>query len=367
MYYGGEGGAQYTLEPDGGRLFLFGGADAGTIELEMFSTDAGGGQKSAISELSAGTEIIRRFPVDTRETIRVKGDAQSNGRLFWSGAIKNVDWIDRSGRMTSGMGSESVLAGEGGVLLVRYAPGWGKLKICKDGGGLPALYGCLWGEAVKTDNIPAIKEMSRLTMAGGANWYSIDIAEPTHVSLTAPTPAAAVVSSGGKITDYGEFWDELAWDLPLAPGKYAIGIKPLAGRTLAGMPLTAGFYPISLLTENNPLNMYMMPGQRRMVRFDLEKRGRIGTGLTMTGEAVEAVLLDSRGKRAGEGRQIFAELDSGTYHILLSMPAAQSASTSPTLNGTEIKLYLFGQNNPPADPPDKLVKWLIGGVVGDRP
>jgi len=361
MYYGGEGGAQHTLEPSGGRLFLFGMAEAGSIEIEAFASDAGG-QKQAIGELSANAEIVRRFPIDTRETIRVKGEAKSNSRLFWSGAVKKVDWIDRSGRMTSGVKSESTLSGDGGVLLVKYAPGWGKLRICKDaGGGLPALYNCRWGEAVKTDNIPAIKEMSRLTMAGGTNWYSIEIAEPSHVSLSVPSPAAAVVSTGGKITDYGEFWDDLAWDLPLAPGKYTVGIKPLAARTLAGTPATVGFYPISPVTEDRPLDLYMMPGQKRMVRFDLEKRGKIGAGLALSGETVDAILLDNRGKRLSEGRQIFAELDKGTYYILLSMPA------SSALNGTDVKLYLFGQNNPPADPPEELVKWIIGGGVGDRP
>jgi hypothetical protein len=298
--------------------------------------------------------------VDTRETIRVKNEVMAYRRLYCSGSVENIDWINRSGNIMPGIKEESEFSGESGVLLVSYAPGWGKLRLCKDDGSQLALNECRWGGAVvKKDGAPAINETSRLTMADGVNWYSIELSEPTHVSVSAPIPAAAIISVDGKVRDYEEFWEELSWDVPLASGKFTIGIKPLAGRASAGIPATVGFYPVSLLTESKPLETYLMSGQKRMVKFDVPKKSKIGLGLSMGGETAEAVLLDGRGKNISKGKQIFTELDKGTYYVLLS--------TTPASNGTDVKLYLFGQNNPPVTPPTDLVKWIVRGGAGARP
>jgi len=362
MYYGGENGARHTIESDGGKLFLFGNTESGgtgNVELEAYASLPSGESAGQPQELSAGAETVRQFSVDTKEIIRVKNDAAAYRRLFASGAVESMEWLSRSGWITSNIKGEAKLSGESGMLIVNYAPGWGKLRLCKDDGSQLALNECRWGGAVKKEGAPIIKEASRVTMADEVNWYSIELSEPAHISLSAPIPAAAIISVDGKARDYEEFWEELSWDIPLAPGKFTAAIKPLAGRASAGIPLTIGFYPIPLLTENKPLDMYLMAGQKRIAKFVLPRKSKIGVGVSMNAETAEAVLMDRMGKNISKGKQIFTELESGTYYILLS---ATSAS-----NGTGVKLYLFGQNNQPANPPKDLVRWIIGGGAGKRP
>ncbi|MDR0330152.1 MAG: hypothetical protein LBH93_00365 [Chitinispirillales bacterium] len=368
MYYGGEDGAEYTVEPDGGRLFLFGDAEGddeegGGIELEMYalSPQANDKRKRQTDELTAGAETVKQFLIDTREAVRIKNDAQSSMRLFLSGAAESADWINKSGQITANIKNGHKLTKEGGMLFVNYAAGIGKLKLCKDDGNQAALNDCRWGEPVKKDNAPVIKELSKLTMADGVNWYSVELTEPAHLSLHAPAPAAAVTVSGGKIRDYEEFWEDLTWNLPLPEGKFTIGIKPLTGRSLAGVPLAVGFYPIRTLTEEKPIEMHLMASQKRLIKFDIKKKGNIGLGMSTQGQSAEATLLDAKGKSITKGSQIFTKLDKGTYHILLSAPPSSTQSAS------SVKLYLFGQSAPPASPPNEVIQWIIKDGTGERP
>ncbi|MCL2219236.1 MAG: hypothetical protein FWB94_05050 [Chitinispirillia bacterium] len=360
MYYGGDNGTVHTLNPDCGKLFLFGladGGEAGDIEMEMYASSP----PSARSDvLTTGGEISTNVSVDTKEIIRIKNEAPAAARLFFSGAIDNIDRIDRSGQITRSIKDGAAVTGEGGALLVSRSPGGSKIRLCRDDGSALGLNECRWGDTVKKwDEAPVVKEMSKLTLADGVNWYSIELTEAAHISLTAPVPAAAIIAVDGRVRDYEEFWDGLEWDIPLAPGKFTIGLKPLSGKPLTGAPLTVGFYPISALTEDKPLSLHLMSGQKRMVRFDLPQKSRVGLGLSASKGTAEAVLLDAWGRSTGTGRQIFTELEKGAYHVLLSTP--------PTGPGSATKLHLFGQTPPPADPPEALIKWITGGGAGPRP
>ncbi|MDR0305715.1 MAG: hypothetical protein LBI42_02640 [Chitinispirillales bacterium] len=115
----------------------------------------------------------------------------------------------------------------------------------------------------------------------------------------------------------------------------------------------------ALLTEKNPFSADIAPGQKVMVKFDLNRKSKIGLFLAMKRETAHAVLLDGKGIRIAEGKQIFTELEKGTFYIMLSVP--------PFLNGTDIKLYLFGQDNRPVFPPDELVRRIIRGGQGKKP
>jgi len=361
MYYGDDDGAQYTATPAaGGRFFLFGktdGDDDGGIELEMYASPQYGkkndAQKSALT-LTAGTESVKLQPVDTRETFRVKNGGKQALILFRSGSVESADWVSKSGVIMQNVRDGGKLTGESGVLLVNYNAGTGKLRLCKDDGNLFAQNACRWAEpAAKKDSLPVIKEISRLTMAHGVNLYAIELSEPTHVSLNAATPVAAMVSTDDKIGNYREFWDALRWDIPLPAGKHIIGIKPLTSGSLSGIPLTVGFYPILMLTEEKPLQMQIMASQNRLAKFELQKKSKIGLGLSTQGQPAEAALLDGRGKEINKGGQIFTELDKGAYHVLLSVPSGS------TQNGVSVTVRLFGQDNPPTDPPVERIKKII--------
>jgi hypothetical protein len=361
MYYGGDDGAQYTITPTGGRLFLFGktdGDDDGGIELEMYASPQAGKKGDAPKNiLTAGVESVKIQPVDTRETFRVKNGAPQAIRLFRSGSIESADWVSKSGVMTQNVNDGGKLTGESGVLLVNYNAGIGKLRLCKDDGNLNA---CLWGGPVgKKDSATVIKEISRLTMAHGVNLYAVELSEPAHVSLSAATPAAAMVSTDDKIGAYREFWEALRWDIPLPAGKHIVGLKPLASGSLFGMPLTVGIYPILQLTEEKPLQMQIMASQNRLARFELKKKGEIGLGLSTQGQTVEAALLDAKGKEIAGGSQIFKALDKGVYYVLLSVPSGA------TQTGVSVTVRLFGQDNPPADPPVDRIKRIIKDDRGE--
>jgi len=352
MYYGGDDGAQYTLTPSGGRFFLFG--ESGGVELEMYASPAQTEKKSVAQTnvLTAGVELIKLQPVDTREALRVKNGGKQALCLFRSGSIESVDWVSKSGAMTQNVKDGGKITGESGVLLVNYGAGAGKLRLCKDDGDINA---CLWGEpaAAKKESLPVIREISRVSMQHGVNLYAIELSEPSHVSLSAAAAAAAMVSTDDKIGAYREFWENLRWDIPLPAGKHIVGIKPLASGSLFGTPLTVGIYPILQLTEEKPLQIQLMASQNRLAKFDLQKKSGVGIGLSTQSQAVEAALLDAKGKEIASGSQIFKELDKGAYYVLLSVPAGSIQ------NGVNVTVRLFGQNNPPTDPPAERIKQII--------
>ncbi|MDR2577956.1 MAG: hypothetical protein LBC70_03965 [Chitinispirillales bacterium] len=362
MYYGGDEGAVYMLELTGGNLFLFGGADErdAAIELETFaslpSANNAHGQTRP-GDLSGNVEIIQNSPTAARKIVRVDGRAFARNRLFLSGSIESADWINQSGRMTQNVKFGDEISGETGILAVNAAPGWFKMKLCGAGGSRFALE-CLWGEQIiRWDAAPLIRETARPVMRGGVNWYSIELAEPAHISLNAASPATVAILTNDMVHDYREFWDVLSLDAPLAPGRYTIGVKSLTGNSLDGQPLTIRFFPIITLTEDSPIELRLMPGQTRAARFDIHRRGRIGLALTASAGTAEAVLLGRDGQIITRGaRQIFKNLDPGTYHILLS-------TTSPH-SGADIKLNLFGQNAPPAEVPEERIRQIVGGGEG---
>jgi hypothetical protein len=368
MYYGGEEGARHTIEPEGGSLFLFGwaegGGSAGNVELEAYaplprlsSDDAWGSGSAQLQtlpapcsppqcELSSGMEIIRQPSVYTGEIIRVKNEPFAHRRLYFSGSVEGAEWISQAGQMTLDVTSGSGLSGESGILAVRYAPGRAGIRLCRDDGGILGLNECRWGEGVKKwGEAPLVKGMAKTVLAEGVNWYSVELSEPAHAALRAPFPAAAAIAVDGKIRDYEEFEEALQWDIPLAQGKFTIGVKPLAHGSAAGVPLTIGFYPISALTEKQPFTTYLMPGQKRMAAFEVKKKGNTGLWMAASDEAAEAALMDRSGKKISGGRQIFAELDKGKYYVLLSAPAVLPPALSAG-GGIDVKLHLFGHDGP---------------------
>jgi hypothetical protein len=365
MYYGGDDGAQYAIEPSGGRLFLFSNAEDdaadgdGGIEIEMYASQSA---SKAGGALAAGAESVKFLPIDTREALRVKTGTKQTVRLFKSGSVESVDWVSRSGVMTQDVKDGGKLTNQNGVLLVNYGAGIGKLQLCKDEGGLSAQNECKWGEpAVKKEGAPVIKENSRLTMGHGVNQYVIELSEPTHVSIIAAAPAAAALFADEKIQDYREFWENMQWETVLSAGKHTVGIKPLTGGSLFGVPLAVGFYPILKLTEENPLQMQIMASQHRYATFEVKKKGKIGIGLSTQGQAAVAALYDANGKKLAAGSQIFRELDKGAYYVSLSMPAGT------TQGGANVTVRLFGQDNPPAGPPEELINWISKDGRGERP
>ncbi|MDR2727815.1 MAG: hypothetical protein LBB56_01695, partial [Chitinispirillales bacterium] len=217
----------------------------------------------------------------------------------------------------------------------------------------------LWEEPPPKEKIPVLEETSKFKMSEGVNYYSLEIKELTHLSVKASAEAAAVLFVNNEISSYEEFGDLLSWDIPLKPGRYTLGIKPLTERTLSGVSLSIGFYPVNTLTEKNPFGANMESGQTVMLKFNLNKQSRIGLGLAMSKQTVRVALLDEKGIVISEGRQLFTTLEKGIYYVKLSV--------APFLDGTDIKLYLFGQENITVPPTEELVRWIVRSSPGERP
>ena len=217
----------------------------------------------------------------------------------------------------------------------------------------------LWEEPLPKEKIPVVKETSLLKMGDGVNYYTLEITELTHISVNASAEASAALFVNDKISNYEEFSDLLSWDIPLKPGRYTLGIKPLTERMLTGVSLSVGFYPVTVLTEKNPFGTNMTSGQTVMLKFDLSKQSRTGLGLAMSRQTARAALLNEEGRVIGEGRQLFTLLEKGTYYVKLSIPRF--------LNGTDVKLYLFGQENISVPPTEELVRWIVRNSPGERP
>jgi hypothetical protein len=216
-----------------------------------------------------------------------------------------------------------------------------------------------WGASLSPANPVAIGRSSIVRLGDRALWYSFTLSDTQHVNFSAPLPLAAILLRDGKAVNYQEAWEQFNWDLPLGPGSYFLGIHAIAGASLEGGRLSILYRPIERMSEKKPFTCYLSPGESRLVRFDVEKKDRFGIGVRMAREAAQVCLFDCAGAVVARGRQQFVELDKGHYYLWVQVPASAE--------GTSLTVFLFGQEPPPNEPPEKLVKWIINGAQGPRP
>lgn len=277
--------------------------------------------------------------------------------FHFRGAVRGVDWIGADGRLRADLYS-GAMVGPGGMLALRHGPGMAQLDLCdaKDAAGVMA---CKWGATLAPSGAGEISQSSLAGLHERVNWFAFAIKDTQHVNFSAPLPVAAILLKDGAPVRYQEAWERFNWDLPLAPGRYSLGLRPFAGASLEGGSLATLFRPMSSLSEKKPYTAFMGPGESRLLRFDVARKADFGIGLRMSKETVEARLYDAQGRVVAQGKQQFAQLAPGTYHLWLRVPEGAE--------GTEVTASLFGQEAPPNDPPEKLVKWIITGGAGERP
>jgi hypothetical protein len=119
------------------------------------------------------------------------------------------------------------------------------------------------------------------------------------------------------------------------------------------------FRSLPTVSETRPFTAYLGPGESRLLRFDVARKGEYGIGLRMDRETAEARLYDAAGRVAAQGKQQFVKLAPGVYHIWLRVPEGSA--------GTAATVLVFGQEAPPNEPPERLVKWIVEGAEGPRP
>jgi hypothetical protein len=277
--------------------------------------------------------------------------------LYYRGAARGVDWIGADGRLRPDL-YDGAMVGPGGLIVLRHGMGLVKLDLC-DADSPAEVMACKWAAPLPPSGAEAIDRSSFAPLHDRANWFAFALKDTQHVNLSAPFPLAAILLKEGSPFRYQEAWERFNWDLPLAPGRYALGIRPFAGASLEGASLASLFRSIPALSERQPFTAYLGPGESRLLRFDVAKKSEFGIGLRMSRETVEARLYDGQGRVVSQGKQEFLKLEPGAYHLWMRVPEGAE--------GTDVTVNLFGQEAPPNEPPERLVKWILSGAEGSRP
>lgn len=343
----GQVGALYLLGFKEGKGFSITSLELSSGQEYALEKALKMGDKLEVKTLKEGTMILP-LPLSL---------SSSKKNLYYSGAVNAVNWTGRDGLLRKSIPSGTSV-GPGGLLTVDHGRGWIKMDLC-GGSSRSAVIECKWGQGFSSSKETKISKSSQVRLSGATNWFSFDIKDTRHVNLGVPCPLSAILLKDGKAVHYQEALELFNWDLPLVKGKYRLGIHPIAGSNLDGAELSVIFRPVEKLSEKSPFSAFIAPGESRMLSFDVSQKSAFGIGLRQTRETANAVLFDNESNPLAVGKQQFLKLDKGTYYLWIRIPSSAE--------GTECTVFLFGQEPPPNEPPEKLVKWFISGAEGPRP
>jgi hypothetical protein len=337
----------------GGDLYLLALKPDTRFDVATFTT--GNMAAEALSLTDGGWEAKLTREGTLLIPLLVKGGGQRG--LFYQGAVAAIGWVGPDGILRDNLTDGDRIGAEGFIVL-RHGVGRIKMNLCA--GVTPeSVMACKWGAPPVPVQATAIKGSMQCTLGSKASWFALTVADSQHVNLSSPLPLAAILLRDGKPVNYQEAWERFNWDLPLAPGSYVLGVHPTAGSSLEGGELTALFRPIERLSEKQPFTGYFASGESRLLSFFVKAKSQFGIGLRMNSETVQARLFDIRGNTVAQGKQQFVTLEKGTYYLWLRVPAGAE--------GTQCTAYLFGQEPPPNEPPENIVRWIINGAEGQRP
>jgi len=339
---------------DGGSLYLLAPREAGVFEITQYAL-AGSVRDTNLARAS-NPFWTEKF---LRDGVRFLPLANDRIRYLQSGGtVQNVNWIDARGTLHPDL-RDGASVGPGGLLEIAYKEGWAKVNLC-DANSLAEVMKCKWAEPLGDAWTKEFSQTSELPLNGRNDWFSFVVGEePQQLRLTLPLPASAILLRDDAVVDQKESWDHFHWDLPLTAGRYKLGIRSMAGSNLTGIAMPALFRPLEVFTEKRPYRCTMTPGESRLVAFDVAKKDKFGIGLAMTRETVQSTLLDANGTVLEEGKQQFVSLKPGRHYLRLRVPEASE--------GTDLTVHLLGQEPPPNQPPEKLVKWIVEDGSGPRP
>lgn len=337
----------------GGDLFLLAPAKGSRFETAVFAAEQ---RAEAPSALGLGAGRAFDFAAGGRELLPLAADKPL--RCFYRGAaLKSLGYFGADGRLRDDLPDGSPV-GPGGILALNHGDGMARLDLCASSGPA-AVMACKWAATLTPSGAREIVQSSVSGLHDQVNWFTFALRDTQHVNLAAPVPLAAILLSDGNPIRYQEAWERFNWDLPLPPGRYALGIRPFAGAALEGSSLSGLFRPLPTVAETRPFTAYLGPGESRLLRFDVARKGEYGIGLRMDRETAEARLYDAAGRVVAQGKQQFVKLAPGTYHLWLRVPEGSA--------GTAATVLVFGQEAPPNEPPERLVKWIVEGAEGPRP
>jgi hypothetical protein len=340
---------------NGGVIYLFRKDAEKTVKIDNFINN----NLANEDLLQQGVTIQKSNSFPGKFIIPFSNVNKSNTKIFWSGNIQNVDFIDEQGFMHSSIPDGGTIYQNRGQFIVSADNGWCKLSACDAGLSREQSFLCRWETSLPPQVANEIKSSSIVNLKDGVNWFKFRLNQDTHLQFSIPSPLTSILFKNNTPIHFQESWDGFNWDLPLSEGDYTIGFKNLAGRSLNGIPLTVSYKDINVLSEKKPFHDFIGPGESKILSFKANTKTRYGIGIAMSNETADARIYDQSFRQITSGKQQFISLDTGTYFIWLRVPSAAE--------GTEITMYLFGQEPPPNEPPEYLVQWIINGEEGSRP
>ncbi|MGE5670220.1 MAG: hypothetical protein ACM31E_02170 [Fibrobacterota bacterium] len=350
-YVPGEDPGIQEINALSGDLYLIALKNNAEFNIASFENDL---QKANSNTAYKGYEFNSLYQGSSRYQL---GNAKEKSFVFYRGAIKGIDWVRQDGILVQNV-VNGTSAGPGGFLDIHHDAGWSGLCLSKSN-GTHDICVAKWGYPLQSKTIKQITKSSAVHLGVSDNWISFTINDIAHVNVALSVPSAAILMKDTVAIDCTESESALNWDLPLVPGTYKIGVRPINGATCDGTVLNVLIRSIEILTEKKPFNGNLTPGESRLVGFDIAKKSDYGIGLRMNKESVLASLYNPSGVLISQGKQQFMQLDKGRYYLRLNVPY--------DAEGTNCSVYLFGQNPPPDEPPENLVRWIINGAQGERP
>lgn len=351
LYVPGEDPAVQEINTSTGDLYLIALKNNAEFSIASYENDL---QKENSKTVFNGYEFNSLFQGSSRFPL---GDTKDKTHVYYSGAINSIDWIRQDGILVQNV-VNGATAGPGGYLDVHHNAGWGSLCFSKSNATHDVSV-AKWGVPLQGKATKHLEKSSAVKLGGADNWISFTISDTAHVNMSLPIPSAAILMKDSVAVDFTSSEYALNWDLPLVPGTYKFGVRPINGATCEGTVLNVLIRSIDIMSEKKPFNGNLTPGESRLVGFDISKKSDYGIGLRMNKESVLASLYNPSGVLISQGKQQFMKLDKGRYYLRLSIPY--------DAEGTNCTVYLFGQEPPPDEPPENLVRWIINGAQGVRP
>ena len=263
----------------------------------------------------------------------------AHGTLHVRGA-RAATWVGHDGRILRGF--DLALPDSGGTLRVDHGKETLFAWIDRPGSEIEDL----WGAAVPTGSntghlleLPAV-----LSLEGRLRSFRFESPEPRVLHLASATALVTRVESEGRAPTVEVHPHGVTFDVILPPGRSHLWVRSLGPEPLTG---TVDISASSLVEIGEGLGpeLLIAAGQTRSFSFHLTRAGRIGVGVRADSDVIETVLLDLLGRPLGRGVAQMADLDSGTYHLLLRAPS----NTSPVV----ARPIVVGLERPSTGPPEE--------------
>jgi hypothetical protein len=175
--------------------------------------------------------------------------------------------------------------------------------------------------------------------------------------LRARGAACALRSEKGEVLAQGGLGAGCVIDRLLAPGAYRVTARPFAGLPMQG-ELVATFDEVLPAAEGTGPELFIGPGESRLLRFTTASAGEVGLGLQAQADALFCSVLDEEQRPLGEGCQQLLHLPQGRFLLQLRSPEG-----APPLRARPVLLGLSGALR---GVPDEVLRDLFSRV-GELP